>query len=73
MGDGTNLERALGLALETGTGWTPPAEYVVPHVSRTVAKIVLGYTSLRQHREQRVCEALEVVSLVVRRRDDEQR
>jgi UDP-N-acetylglucosamine 2-epimerase (non-hydrolysing) len=50
--DGEDIERALALALDTGTGWTPPAEYLVPHVSRTVAKIVLGYTSLRQHHER---------------------
>jgi UDP-N-acetylglucosamine 2-epimerase (non-hydrolysing) len=50
--DGDDIERALALALDTGTGWAPPPEYLVPHVSRTVAKIVLGYTSLRQHRER---------------------
>jgi UDP-N-acetylglucosamine 2-epimerase (non-hydrolysing) len=44
-----DIHRALALALETGAGWTPPREYVVPDVSRTVAKIVLGYTSIRRH------------------------
>jgi UDP-N-acetylglucosamine 2-epimerase (non-hydrolysing) len=47
--DPDDVARALDLALEAGTGWTPPREYVVPHVSRTVAKIVLGYTSIRRH------------------------
>ena len=40
---------ALTVALELGTTWTPPAAYLVPHVSRTVAKIVLGYSSVRRH------------------------
>jgi UDP-N-acetylglucosamine 2-epimerase (non-hydrolysing) len=44
-----DIARALELALGTGTGWSVPAEYVVPAVSRTVAKIVLGYTSIRRH------------------------
>jgi UDP-N-acetylglucosamine 2-epimerase (non-hydrolysing) len=44
-----DIARALALALETGTDWTAPPEYVVPVVSRTVAKIVLGYASVRRH------------------------
>jgi UDP-N-acetylglucosamine 2-epimerase (non-hydrolysing) len=44
-----DIGRALAVALETTSSWHPPAEYVVPHVSRTVAKIVLGYTSVRRH------------------------
>ena len=44
-----DIARALALALETGTDWTAPPEYVVPMVSRTVAKIVLGYSSVRRH------------------------
>jgi UDP-N-acetylglucosamine 2-epimerase (non-hydrolysing) len=40
---------SLRLALETATDWAPPEEYVVPHVSRTVAKIVLGHASVRRH------------------------
>ena len=44
-----DIARALALALNTGTGWSAPREYVVPAVSRTVAKIVLGYTSIRRH------------------------
>ena len=43
------ISRALRLALEMGSDWSPPPEYVVPHVSRTIAKIVLGYTSVRRH------------------------
>lgn len=43
--------RALDAALALGSDWTPPPEYVVPNVSRTVAKIVLGYTSVRRHGE----------------------
>jgi UDP-N-acetylglucosamine 2-epimerase (non-hydrolysing) len=44
-----DIARALALALETGTGWAPPREYLVPQVSRAVAKIVLGFTSQRRH------------------------
>jgi UDP-N-acetylglucosamine 2-epimerase (non-hydrolysing) len=41
--------RALAVALGTPGDWSAPREYLVPHVSRTVAKIVLGYTSVRRH------------------------
>lgn len=47
--DPADVARALALALEAGTGWAAPREYGVPAVSRTVAKIVLGYTSVRRH------------------------
>jgi len=42
--------RAVRMALSSAARWTPPAEYTVPHVSSTVARIVLGYLSLRKHR-----------------------
>jgi UDP-N-acetylglucosamine 2-epimerase (non-hydrolysing) len=41
-GDGAAIERAVSLALAKSP-WTPPAEYLAPNVSQTVAKIVLGY------------------------------
>jgi UDP-N-acetylglucosamine 2-epimerase (non-hydrolysing) len=44
-----DIARTLALALDAGTDWSAPREYVVPAVSRTVAKIVLGYTSIRRH------------------------
>jgi UDP-N-acetylglucosamine 2-epimerase (non-hydrolysing) len=44
-----HIKLALRLALETTNIWSPPPEYMVPHVSRTIAKVVLGYTSLRRH------------------------
>ena len=44
-----DVARALELAIDQNTNWVPPREYVVPGVSRTVAKIVLGYSSLRRH------------------------
>ena len=47
-----DIASALAVALEAGGGWTAPREYLVPHVSRTVAKIVLGHTSLRRHVSQ---------------------
>jgi UDP-N-acetylglucosamine 2-epimerase (non-hydrolysing) len=44
-----DISRALKVAMQTSSDWSAPVEYVVPHVSRTVAKIVLGYTSVRRH------------------------
>lgn len=38
-----DLLAAVSVALKASTTWTPPVEYVTPEVSRTVAKIVLGY------------------------------
>lgn len=45
-----DVRRALAVALGTGSGWVAPPEYRVPQVSRTVAKIVLGYVSVKSHR-----------------------
>jgi UDP-N-acetylglucosamine 2-epimerase (non-hydrolysing) len=39
-----SILRAVKIALGTSSAWTPPWEYVVADVSRTVAKIVLGYS-----------------------------
>jgi UDP-N-acetylglucosamine 2-epimerase (non-hydrolysing) len=44
-----DIARALSLALGLPATWSPPPEYVVPRVSQTVAKIVLGFTSIRRH------------------------
>lgn len=44
-----DIARALDVALEAPTDWTPPPEYTASHVAATVLKIVLGYTSLRRH------------------------
>jgi UDP-N-acetylglucosamine 2-epimerase (non-hydrolysing) len=41
-GDGEAIERAVAIALMKSP-WTPPAEYLVPNVSQTVAKIVMSY------------------------------
>ena len=41
--------RAVRTALALGADWTPPLEYTALKVARTVAKIVLGYHSLRRH------------------------
>ncbi len=43
-GDGEAIERGVALALMK-SAWTPPAEYLVPNVSQTVAKMVLGYSN----------------------------
>ena len=44
-----DIKRAVDMALTMDSDWTPPSEYTVLDVSRTVVKIVLGYTSLRRH------------------------
>jgi UDP-N-acetylglucosamine 2-epimerase (non-hydrolysing) len=36
------IESAMNFLLRSSSDWTPPAEYVAPHVSDTVARIVLG-------------------------------
>ncbi len=46
-----DIARALAVALAASGAWTPPAEYVSPSVSRTVAKILLGYSSIRRHQD----------------------
>lgn len=35
--------RAVTAALARGSGWQPPAEYLTPHVSATVASLVVGF------------------------------
>ena len=42
-GDVPMIVRAVSIALAKSS-WTPPAEYLVPNVSETVAKIVMGYS-----------------------------
>lgn len=44
-----DIVRAVEIALSLPPNWTPPAEYLAENVASTVVKIVLGYTSLRQH------------------------
>lgn len=43
-----DLLRAVDVALQGGHDWTAPPEYLVDNVSRTVAKILLGYGSQRR-------------------------
>ena len=43
-----DVRRALGLALSLGRDWEPPREYLETRASRAVAKILLGYVSLRR-------------------------
>lgn len=47
--DPDDILRALRLAVDLPRTWSAPAEYLVPDVSRTVAKIVLGFASVRRH------------------------
>jgi UDP-N-acetylglucosamine 2-epimerase (non-hydrolysing) len=49
-GSAEGVRRALTIALSTSSDWKAPAEYTVAHVSRTVTKIILGYTSVRSHK-----------------------
>jgi UDP-N-acetylglucosamine 2-epimerase (non-hydrolysing) len=44
--------RGLHLALSLGQDWQPPREYLEPRASRAVAKILLGYLSVRRHAVQ---------------------
>ena len=44
--DPAMMLQAAQVALASGRSWTPPAEYLEPHVSTAVAKIVLGYSCL---------------------------
>jgi UDP-N-acetylglucosamine 2-epimerase (non-hydrolysing) len=37
------IVQSVKVAISSSYAWTPPAEYLEPHVSTTVAKIVLGY------------------------------
>ena len=39
------IVRAVELAIAQPTAWTPPAEYLIPNVSQTVSRIVLGKTA----------------------------
>jgi UDP-N-acetylglucosamine 2-epimerase (non-hydrolysing) len=48
-GDPEDIARALDVALDAPRDWTPPDGYTARHVSATVLKLVLGYTSLRRH------------------------
>jgi UDP-N-acetylglucosamine 2-epimerase (non-hydrolysing) len=41
--DTATVVRSVGAALRLRTKWQAPAEYLVPHVSDTVLKIVLGF------------------------------
>lgn len=56
-GDPADVVRALDVALGVSAAWTAPPEYLVPDVSRTVAKIVLGHASLRHHTSRGLSQA----------------
>ncbi len=48
-GTAEGIVQATSLALSQPANWTPPAEYLVPNVSQTVSKIVLGYSNVRRY------------------------
>jgi UDP-N-acetylglucosamine 2-epimerase (non-hydrolysing) len=43
------IVQSVELALAQPSDWAAPEEYLAENVSRTVSKIILGYTSLRKH------------------------
>jgi len=47
--DSDSILRSVELAVSGLGDWQTPREYLTKNVSQTVAKIVLGYTSLRKH------------------------
>ncbi len=47
--DPDSILQTTTLALSNPSNWSPPPEYLVENVSQTVAKIVLGYSSIRRH------------------------
>lgn len=50
--DPDSVLRCARAALARKPNWLPPTEYLMPHVSRTVAKIVTGYDTGRATRSQ---------------------
>jgi UDP-N-acetylglucosamine 2-epimerase (non-hydrolysing) len=47
--DPIDIVRSIALARSLRTNWIVPDEYLVPHVSITVCKIVLGRLAVRRH------------------------
>jgi UDP-N-acetylglucosamine 2-epimerase (non-hydrolysing) len=47
--DTDSILLALNLAVSNNKNWQAPEEYLATNVSQVVAKIVLGYTSIRKH------------------------
>ena len=41
--------KAVEIAISQPSTWKPPKEYLVENVAQTVSKIVLGYSSFKQH------------------------
>jgi len=48
-----DMRRSLAIALGTPPTWSAPPEYTTRDVSRTVTKILLGYSSIRRHADDR--------------------
>ena len=47
--DSESISRSVDLAVSLGSEWSAPTEYFQANTSKVVAKIVLGYTSIRRH------------------------
>lgn len=43
------IVRAVEMAISQPVNWTAPKEYLVGNVAHVVSKIILGYTSIREH------------------------
>ena len=51
--DPETLKRAVNIVLSLESNWTAPQEYLVKNVADIVIKIVLGYTSIKQHHDKK--------------------
>lgn len=47
--DAASVIRSVQMAAEQRAAWMPPKEYLAPAVAETVARIVLGHTSIKKH------------------------
>lgn len=52
--DPETIMRSINIVLSQNGNWDPPQEYLVGNVSDIVTKIVLGYTSVRQHADMKI-------------------
>jgi len=47
--DVTSMLRSVEFVVSQTVDWSPPVEYLAGHVAETVARIMLGYSSIRKH------------------------
>lgn len=51
--DPETIMRAVNIVLSLESDWVAPQEYIVRNVADIVTKIVLGYTSIKQHHDKK--------------------